>query len=96
MAEAIVHMGPMLVLAGLMVGWLAETVSRAGGYGFISDMMLGLAGSLVAGSLIVGGIFWAAISANVGMVAVLLTGCGGGTLAIIAQRQLWRSIRSGS
>ena len=31
----------------------------------------------------------------VGMVAMVLIGCGSGALAIIAQRTLWRSMRSG-
>jgi len=30
-AENIAHMAPMLLLAGLMAGWTAEAVSRAGG-----------------------------------------------------------------
>ena len=34
MSESITHMGPMLVLAGLLVAWLAEVVSRDGGYGY--------------------------------------------------------------
>jgi len=88
--EHLMQMGPMLVLAALMMGLLAETVWRAGGNGLLNDMILGLAGSLV-----VGGIFLAVISSQVGMVAMVLIGCGGGALAIIAQRTLWRSMRSG-
>jgi hypothetical protein len=49
----------------------------------------------LAGSLVVGGIFWVVISSQVGMVAMVLIGCGGGALATIAQRTLWRSMRSG-
>jgi uncharacterized membrane protein YeaQ/YmgE (transglycosylase-associated protein family) len=86
MMEAIVQMGPMLVLGGLMVGWGAEVVSRVGGYGFISDLVIGL-----GGSLLVGAIFWAVVSSNVGMVAMLAIGCVGGAAAIAAQRQLVRS-----
>jgi uncharacterized membrane protein YeaQ/YmgE (transglycosylase-associated protein family) len=89
--EHIMQMGPMLVLAALMMGLLAETVWRAGGNGLLNDMILGLAGSLV-----VGGIFLVAISSHVGMVVMVLVGCGGGALAIIAQRMLWRSTRPGS
>jgi hypothetical protein len=33
MTEHIAQMGPMLILAGLAAGWMAETVLRAGGYG---------------------------------------------------------------
>ena len=42
MFEHIVQMGPILVLAGLIAGWVAEAASRAGGYGFIVDMVPGL------------------------------------------------------
>ena len=38
MFEHIVQMGPMLVLAGVMAGWVAEVVSRADGHGFIRDI----------------------------------------------------------
>ena len=88
--EHVIQMGPMLVLAALMMGLLAETVWRAGGYGLIPDMSVAL-----AGSLIIGAIFWVVISSQVGMVAMAVVGCGGGALAIIAQRTLWRSMRSG-
>ena len=86
MFEHIMQMGPMLVLAGLIAGWVAETASRAGGYGFIVDMVLGLIGSMVVGSIV-----WALISSDIGMPAMLMIGCGGAALAIAAQRRLWRS-----
>ena len=86
MFEHIVQMGPMLVLAGLIAGWVAEAASRAGGDGFIFDMVLGLIGSVVGGAIV-----WALISRDIGMLAMLLIGCGGAALAIAAQRRLWRS-----
>jgi hypothetical protein len=89
MAEHIVQTGPMLILAGLLVAWLAEVGSRAGGYGFMLDIAVALAGSVATGALV-----WALISSNAGMVAMLVTGCGGGALAIVAQRVLWRSART--
>ena len=73
-------------LAGLLLGWLAEAVSHAGGYGFIIDALLGLAGS-VAGS----GLFWAGVSSKVGMIAMFLVGSAGAGLAIAGQRTSWRS-----
>jgi len=91
MFEHIVHMGPMLVLAGLMAGWMAETVSRAGGYGFIPDMVLGLIGSVV-----VGGTVWIVVSSDANMLGMFLIGCAGAALAIVAQRSLWRSTRLGT
>ncbi len=86
MLEHIVQMGPMLVLAGLIAGWVAEATSRAGGYGFILDMVLGLMGSVLVGSIV-----WVLISSDIGMPAMLMIGCGGAGLAIAAQRRLWRS-----
>jgi uncharacterized membrane protein YeaQ/YmgE (transglycosylase-associated protein family) len=91
MFEHIIQIGPMLVLAGLLAGWVAEAVSRAGGYGFILDMFVGLVGSVVAGAIV-----WALTSSNIGMLAMLLIGCGGASLAIAAQRGLWRSALLGT
>ena len=93
MVEHVAQMGPMLIMAGLVAGWMAEAVSRARGYGLIPDMVLGLVGS-VAG----GGIIWLMSSseAGMGMVLMFLIGCGAAALLIIAQRRFWRSARSGA
>ena len=91
MADSIVQMIPMLVLGGLIAGWLAEAVSRAWGYGFISDMILGLAGSGIAGAFV-----WLVIWRDAGMTTMLLVGCVGAALAIFAQRGLWPSSRLAS
>ena len=86
MFEHVVQMGPILVLAGLIAGWVAEAASRAGGDGFIVDMVLGLIGSMVGGALV-----WVLISSEIGMLAMLLIGCGGAALVIAAERRLWRA-----
>src|SRR2546427_11251753 len=86
MFEHIVQMGPMLVLAGVMAGWVAEVVSRADGHGFIRDMVLGLVGSVVGAVTV-----WVVISSEAGMLAMFLVGCGGAMLAIVAQRRFWGS-----
>jgi uncharacterized membrane protein YeaQ/YmgE (transglycosylase-associated protein family) len=65
----------MLVLAGLMAGWVGEAASRAGGYRFVLDMVLGLIGSVVGGAIV-----WVLISSDVSMLAMLLIGCGGAAL----------------
>ena len=91
MFEHIIQMGPMLVLAGLTAGWVAETFSRAEDYGFIHDSVLGLIGSVVVGAAI-----WVAIASEPGMLAMFLIGCGGATLAIVAQRTFWRSAQLGT
>jgi uncharacterized membrane protein YeaQ/YmgE (transglycosylase-associated protein family) len=92
MFEHIVQMGPMLILSGLIAGWVAEAASRAGGYGFIFDMVFGLIGSVVGGAIV-----WVFISSDIGMPAMLVIGGGGGAaLAIAAQRRLWRSALLGT
>jgi uncharacterized membrane protein YeaQ/YmgE (transglycosylase-associated protein family) len=91
MFEHIIQIGPMLVLAGLIAGWVAEAASRAAGYGFILDMVVGLVGSVVAGAIV-----WALTSSNMAMLAMLLIGCGGAALAIAAQRGLRRSALLGT
>ena len=91
MFEHIVHMGPMLLLAGLTAGLMAETVSRAGGYGLISDMVVGLIGSVVVGAIV-----WVAVAHEPGMLWMLVIGCVGAGLAVVAPRSLWRSTRLGT
>lgn len=88
MSETLVQMMPMLVLGGLIAGWLAEAVSRAGGYGFVPDTVLGLVGSVLAGAVV-----WLVVSRDAGMTTMLLVGCVGAAVAIVAQRGLWRSAR---
>ena len=86
MSEHIAQIVPMLILAGLTAGWVAEAVSRAGGYGLIPGMGLGLVGSVLAGWIV-----WITVSGEGGMVAMLLIGGVGAALAIVAQRRFWRS-----
>jgi uncharacterized membrane protein YeaQ/YmgE (transglycosylase-associated protein family) len=91
MAEYVAQMGPMLILAGLAAGWMAEAVSRARGYGLIPDMVLGLVGSVAGGAIV-----WLVISSEAGMVTMFLIGGGAAALLIIAQRSFWRSARLGT
>jgi uncharacterized membrane protein YeaQ/YmgE (transglycosylase-associated protein family) len=91
MVETIVQMTPMLVVGGLIAGWVTEAVSRARGYGFITDMVLGLAGSLLAGAFL-----WLVVWRDAGMATMLLLGCVGAALAIFAQRGIWPSTRVAS
>ena len=68
---------------------MSEAASRAGGYGFVLDTVLGLIGSVIGGAIV-----WVVISSDIGMLAMLLIGCGGLALAIAVQRRLWRSTYS--
>jgi hypothetical protein len=52
MNEQVTQMGPILVVAGLGAGWLAETFMGLRGHGLIVDMGLGVAASVVGGSAI--------------------------------------------
>lgn len=91
MSEYLVQMLPMLLLGGLISGWLAEALSRAGGYGLIPDMVLGLAGSVIMGAAM-----WLVVSRDAGMLTMLLVGCAGAAVPIVAQRGLWPSARLGT
>jgi uncharacterized membrane protein YeaQ/YmgE (transglycosylase-associated protein family) len=91
MLEHIVQIGPMLVLAGLLAGWVAETVSRADGYGLIHDFGLGLVGSVLVGAAV-----WVTVSSDAGLVAMFLIGLAGAALPLVAQRTFWRSARLGA
>ena len=85
-AEYVVQMGPMLVLAGLIVAWLAQLSSTVRGWGLVPDMGLGLIGSVTGGLLV-----WAVLSSGAGMLGMFGIGAVGAVLAIVAQRGLWRS-----
>jgi uncharacterized membrane protein YeaQ/YmgE (transglycosylase-associated protein family) len=91
MAEHVAQMGPMLILAGLAAGWMAEAVARARGYGLLPDMVLGVIGSVGGG-----GIVWFVVSGEAGMVTMFLIGCAAAALVISAQRSFWRSARLGT
>jgi uncharacterized membrane protein YeaQ/YmgE (transglycosylase-associated protein family) len=54
-------------------------------------MLFGFIGSVVAGA-----IAWVLISNDIGMLAMLLIGCGGAALMIAAQRVQWRSTPLGA
>jgi|SRR5919198_2941977 uncharacterized membrane protein YeaQ/YmgE (transglycosylase-associated protein family) len=83
-AEYVAQMAPMLVVAGAIVAWLAQISSTTRGYGFVPDMALGVAGSVLAGTLI-----WASFG-GAGMLAMFVIGGVGASVVIVAQRGLWR------
>jgi uncharacterized membrane protein YeaQ/YmgE (transglycosylase-associated protein family) len=91
LTEDLAQMGPMLVLAGLTVGWVAEALRRSGAPQLLGDLLVALVGSLVGGSIV-----WASTSARLGMVAMFVIGCGGAALLIFAQRAWWPSRRFGA
>ncbi len=69
------------IIIGALAGWLAGTVVRGGGFGFLGNVVLGIVGSLVSGWLFpqlgftlgggfVGQILFAAIGAIVVLVVI--------------------------
>jgi len=39
-------------IIGLLAGWLAGKIMKGGGYGTLADILLGMAGAIVGGSLL--------------------------------------------
>lgn len=75
----------MLVLVGVLAGWLAGYVMKRGGYGLRWDIILGLAGSAVGGW-----VCWTlGISPGAGLVFVAGFAFVGAAIAIVTQRQIW-------
>lgn len=91
MLEQIAQIGPMLILAGLTIGLTAEAVSRAGGHGLIPEMVVSVAGSVLAAAIV-----WSIVSHLPGMLAMFVIGCAGAGLAVVGQRSLWPSPRLGT
>ena len=89
--EDVARIGPLLVVAGLAVGWIADGVARAGGYGLLRDLGLGLAGSVLGGLTV-----WSVIPSGVGMATMCHAGSAGAVIVITGQRGFWRSMGFGA
>ena len=80
------------LVVGLLAGWLAGLAMKGGGYGLIGDMVLGLVGSVVGGS-----IFRAlGVSAGGGIFPTVFVAFVGAVIVIVAQRKLWQTARLGT
>jgi len=80
-----VAMFPIMVLGGVLAGWLAGFVMERGGYGLRWDIVLGLACSAV-GSWIL----WAlGASPGAGLAVLAVVAFVGAAIPIVAQRQSW-------
>jgi uncharacterized membrane protein YeaQ/YmgE (transglycosylase-associated protein family) len=69
----------VLLLVGLVAGWLAGQFVKGGGFGLIGDIIVGIVGALIAGWLfpqlgisLGSGILGAIISATIGAVILLV------------------------
>ncbi len=68
----------ILLLVGLIAGWLASLIVRGGGFGVIGDIIVGILGAFFGtwllaklGIVIGGGILAAIINATIGAVVLL-------------------------
>jgi uncharacterized membrane protein YeaQ/YmgE (transglycosylase-associated protein family) len=85
--EYLARVGPMVVLGGLSVAWLAQISGRTRAYGFLPDIAFGLIGSLTAGLLA-----WATLASGTGMLTTFGIGALGAVLALAVQRGVWRPV----
>jgi uncharacterized membrane protein YeaQ/YmgE (transglycosylase-associated protein family) len=70
---------------GLLAGWLAGRVMRAGPFGVVGDLVLGVLGGVVAS-----GIFWAlGVFPRLGLVPIGVVAFAGAAGVLAALRALW-------
>lgn len=69
----------IILLVGLVAGWLAGVLVRGGGFGLIGDIVVGILGAFIAGWLLpqlgvpIGGdLLWEIVSATIGAVILLV------------------------
>lgn len=69
----------IMILVGLVAGWLAGKIVQGTGFGLIGDIVIGIVGAVIAGFLfprlglsLGGDIFGAIISATIGAVVLLV------------------------
>ena len=80
-----VFMFPIMVLGGVLAGWLAGFVMERGGYGLKWDIVLGLAGSAVGSC-----VFWAlGAFPGAGLAVLVVVAFLGAAIPIVVQRQIW-------
>lgn len=83
--ELTVQMVPMLILAALVCGWVANAAIASGGRGLLIDMAVGLAGSGVAG-----GLLWSVTGQTAfATLAMFVAGLCGAAAGIAVQRHFW-------
>ena len=76
----------VILLVGLIAGWLAGQVMKGGGYGVLMDIVLGLVGGLVGGWLF--GIL--GIWPGGGIIGAILVSFVGAVVLVWLSRQLKR------
>ncbi len=81
------HVSLIWVLGGLLASGLAGCVLKRGGYGLITDVGLGLGGSLVA-SLVLRAL---EVSPEAGLFAMVVVAFIGAAGVLVVQRTMWRT-----
>jgi uncharacterized membrane protein YeaQ/YmgE (transglycosylase-associated protein family) len=74
------------LILGAIVGWLAGTIMKGGGFGLIGDIVVGIVGALI-GSWVFG---FLGISAGGSLVGSLITGLVGAIILIAIVRLIKR------
>ena len=78
----------MLIVVGVLAGWLAGRLMEDGGYGLRGDIFLGVAGSAVATL-----VFWAlGMSPEAGVIMLAGIAFIGAAIPIVAQRKIWPTL----
>jgi uncharacterized membrane protein YeaQ/YmgE (transglycosylase-associated protein family) len=72
----------MWVLVGLVAGWLTGKIMKGSGYGFIVDILLGIAGALVGGFIA----NHLGLDAHGGFIYSTLIALGGAILLVVILR----------
>jgi uncharacterized membrane protein YeaQ/YmgE (transglycosylase-associated protein family) len=69
----------VMILVGVVAGWIAGQVVRGGGFGLVGDLVVGVVGALIAGWLfprlgfsLGGGLVAEILSAAIGAIILLL------------------------
>ena len=69
----------VIILVGLIAGWLAGQIVKGGGFGLVGDIIVGLVGAIIGGWLLPaiglplgGGIVGAIITALIGAIILLV------------------------
>jgi uncharacterized membrane protein YeaQ/YmgE (transglycosylase-associated protein family) len=72
----------MWILVGLVAGWLTGKIMKGSGYGFIVDILLGIAGALVGGFIA----DHLGLDAHGGFIYSTLIALGGAILLVVILR----------
>jgi uncharacterized membrane protein YeaQ/YmgE (transglycosylase-associated protein family) len=77
----------MWILVGLVAGWLTGKIMKGSGYGFIVDILLGIAGALIGGFIA----SHLGLDAHGGFLYSTLIALGGAILLVVILRLLKRA-----